>query len=179
MVFDPAQRDEAMRQANAVMRVFLGKFFLSIYIETPTGFFFIPTVTWQNPSLSGRLVSVCCHLIFHDTITVILFHSTVKIHESKEISFPVMKFFNNVECFELCEYKPDQRPVIFDITAAKKLTATREVFNKLPPGSIDVIMRNWQTQVGRLYNFCFKSLLKSSTLMHWKYRSVFPKIVQV
>lgn len=55
LVFDPAQRDEAMRQANAVMRVFL---------------------------------------------------------------------------------------------AAKKLTATREVFNKLPPGSIDVIMRNWQTQTG-------------------------------
>lgn len=32
--------------------------------------------------------------------------------------------------------------------AVQKLTAAREVFNKLPVDSIDIIYRNWHLQVG-------------------------------
>lgn len=33
-------------------------------------------------------------------------------------------------------------------SAVQKLTAAREVFNKLPVDSIDIIYRNWHLQVG-------------------------------
>lgn len=34
------------------------------------------------------------------------------------------------------------------LAAVQKLTAAREVFNKLPVDSIDIIYRNWHLQVG-------------------------------
>ena len=37
--------------------------------------------------------------------------------------------------------------VVVVVVAAQKLPAARAVFNKLPGDSIDVMMRNWQSEV--------------------------------
>ena len=41
--------------------------------------------------------------------------------------------------------------VVVVVVAAQKLPAARAVFNKLPSDSIDVMMRNWQSEVRSIH----------------------------
>jgi nuclear pore complex protein Nup107 len=61
-----------------------------------------------------------------------------------------------IEAIDWLVFDPSQRAealrqanaVMRGFLALKKHAAARDVFNKIPPGSIDVITRNWQMQTG-------------------------------
>ena len=83
-------------------------------------------------SFSDLVLAVPCFVIFQGSLCDVSFCSAIYFFAVILLTRPVIWI---------------SWPLRLCVSALKKLGAARAVFNKIPAGSIDVVIKNWQMQV--------------------------------